>query len=41
MNFAICYRKRTAVRETATNGSWKIVGGVEAGVNIVILSGRV
>ena len=29
-----------AVREKATSGSWQIVGGVEAGVDIVILIER-
>lgn len=40
MNFAICYGKRTAVRESATSGTWQTVGGAEAEVDIVILIER-
>lgn len=40
MIFAICYGKQTALRERATSGSWQIVGGEEAGADIVILIER-
>lgn len=40
MNFAIYFGKHTAIRDRAMTGSWQIVGGAEAGVDIVILIER-
>lgn len=40
MNFSICHGKQMALRERATSGSWQIVGGAEAGADIVILIER-